>query len=84
MNEQTDKIQGKIRQAIQRLHERYHKNPWIFMTEADIQCALYSELFKSNSKSRKSIIRDNNEKKIKDWEYQILTRPIHAEFSSHD
>jgi len=82
MNENTNKIQWKIRHAIQRVHKKYHRNPWIFMTEADVQCAIYYELTKSVSKARKAIVRGINEKKIRDWEYQILTKSLHAELSS--
>ena len=82
MNENIGGIQWNIRLAIQRLHKKYYRNPWIFMTEADVQCAFYSELIKYASKARKATVRDVNEKKVRDWEYQILTRPLHAELSS--
>jgi hypothetical protein len=82
MNENTDIIQWKIRHAVQRLHKKYHKHPWIFMTEADIQCALYSELIKSASKPKKTITRDVNGEKMRDWEYQIPTMSLHSELSS--
>jgi|WetSurMetagenome_2_1015567.scaffolds.fasta_scaffold17203_2 hypothetical protein len=74
--------QWKIRQAIQSLHKKYHKNPWIFMTEADIQCTIFSEIIKKISKSRKTLIKGFNEKKIKDWKYQVLTKALHSELSS--
>ena len=75
-------LQWKIRLAVQRLHKRYYKHPWIFITEADIQCALYAELLGSLMKARKTIVRDANSNKINDWEYEVLTRPLHAELSS--
>lgn len=82
MDDEIANLQWKIRHAIQRLHKKYHRNPWVFMTEADIQCAVYHELIKSASKARKTRIKDINEKRVKDWQYQLLTNTIHAELSS--
>lgn len=75
-------LQWKIKSSIQRLHRRYHKYPHIFLTEADIQCNLFSELIKSFNKPRKVDVRDSNWKKLNDWQFEILTPPIHIELSS--
>lgn len=82
MNKKTNNIQWKVRCAVQRLHKKYHKNPWIFMTEADVQCNLYYELMRSTSKARKTIIKDANKKIVHDRRCQVLTRQLHAELSS--
>lgn len=82
MKIKTDLLQWKVRLAIQRLHKKYHKHPWIFMSEADVQCNLYSELLKCSVKPRKTIVKDCNDKKTWDGQYQLLTRPLHAELSS--
>lgn len=47
-----------------------------------MQCNLYAELLKSCIKPRKTITKDCNGKVIRDWQYQLLTRPLHAELSS--
>lgn len=73
--------QNKIRAAIQRVHKAYCKNPWIFMTEGDVQCTLYSELAKSFIKARKTKVRDGPGKLLYENEYHVLTKPIHAELS---
>lgn len=82
MDDRVINAQWKIGHAIQRLHRKYNKNPWIFMTEADIQCNLFAELMASNIKPIKSKVFDYNDKKVVNWEYEILTRSLHAELSS--
>jgi|SRR3989344_647821 len=73
--------QFKIRQAVQKLHRRYRKNPWIFMTEADIQCSLYATLIHSHlSKPKRAIVRDRYGEKLKN-KVNISTIPVHAELS---
>ncbi len=73
--------QNKIRQAIQRVNKDYCQNPWIFMTEGDVQCALYSELAKSFVKARKTKVRNGQGKLLYENKYDVLTIPIHAELS---
>jgi hypothetical protein len=43
---------------------------------------LCSELLKIASKKGRANVSDKNEKKLKDWEYQVITMPLHAELSS--
>lgn len=52
------------------------------MTEADIQCQLYACLLNYSSKARKVIVRDADSQLLDEAEFQVLTRPIHAELSS--
>jgi hypothetical protein len=51
------------------------------MTEADVQCSLYAALLKQTSKALKTVARDAGGNRIKDWQYELLTRSIHAELS---
>jgi hypothetical protein len=80
--EKLDYFQHKIRLAVGRLHKMYHKSPYIFLTEADIQCMLYSELTLGCSKKRRTIVLDINGRKLKDWNYGVVTIPLHAELST--
>lgn len=73
--------QWKIRRCIQQVHKAYCQNPWIFMTEGDVQCALYSEFAKNFVKARKTKVRDGQGKLLYENEYHVLTKPIHAELS---
>ena len=50
MTDFIDNSQWKIRLAVNRLQKKYYTNPFRFLTEADIQCALYSELLNGFSK----------------------------------
>jgi len=77
-----NRLQWNIRHAIQRVHQRYHKSPHSLLTEADIQCLLYAELLKYASKKGRTMASDINGKKIRDWDYQVITMPLHAELSS--
>lgn len=76
-----DNYQWKIKSAIQRLHKRYYKNPYIFISEADVQCCLYAELIKYMKKARKTDVRDVRDNKMKEHWLQVLTIPLHAELS---
>ena len=82
MNNNTTALQWKVRSAIQIVQSKYHKNPWIFMTEADVQCAIYSELSKHVSKARKTISCDIYGSKINANDFQLLTNPLHAELAT--
>jgi len=73
----TSNYQWNIRQAIQRLHKAYFKTPWTFMTEADVQCALYSELSGWFYANKSASVSDVTDKRVKDWNFRnCLALPI--------
>jgi hypothetical protein len=80
-NMNINNYQWKIKGAIQRLHKRYYKNPYVFISEADVQCCLYAELIKYMKKARKTAVRDRADKKVREHQFQVLTIPLHAEIS---
>ena len=63
---QTGNYQWYFRQAIQDLPKIYFKNPWTFMTEADVQCALYKELYGWFYANKATVVTDVNGKRIRD------------------
>ena len=79
---QTHNYQWYIRCALQRLQKMYSRNPWVFMTEADIQCALYSILDDWFYGNKRSKVKDINEKKIREASFQLFTKSLHAELST--
>lgn len=82
MDSRINRFQWELRKAVQKLHKKYHNNPWIFITESDIQCNLFAEMLRFSSGLRRSDIRGYWEEKIHEREFRLLTRPIHAELSS--
>ncbi len=82
MYDKLDNMQWRIRWAVQRLHKRYNRNPWIFLSEADVQCYLYAELLKDFTKPVRATGLDANSKKLRDSKYRIRSIPLHAELSS--
>jgi hypothetical protein len=70
-------MQWHIRSAVQRMHKKYYQHPNIFLTEADVQCDLYSELIKEISKIYQLSTCDINGKN-KNF-INICTRMVHAE-----
>ncbi len=82
MRKETEIVQHKVRLAIGWLHHAYHKTPWIFMTEADIQCHFYACLLKYSSKARRVIVRDGDDQRLDEPDLHVLTRGLHAELSS--
>jgi len=79
---QTDNFQWNIRQSIQQLHKDYFKNPWTFMTEADVQCALYMKLSGRFHSNKRTFVTDASGKKIKEENLQLLTKSLHAELQT--
>lgn len=82
VNEKTNILQSKIRGAIQWMQHAYQRNPWIFMTEADIQCYFYARLLQYSSKAQRVKVLDANSKKLRDSQFHVLTQALHAELSS--
>lgn len=82
MKKNTDRMQHKIRKAIHALHRQYYRYPWIFMTEADVKCTLYSELLKYSAKKAKGISLDVKGRRIEEGKYGVFTRALHSELSS--
>lgn len=79
----VENIKWNFRRAVQKLHRVYCKNPWIFINEDDIKCSLYSELLKTSSAVRNTLVEDLYENDISsDVKYKLLTRSLHAELSS--
>jgi len=81
MDTRIERLQWELRKAVQKLQKKYRKNPWIFITESDIQCQLFSEIQRFSSGVRRAISKGFRDEKIRDWQYRLLTRPIHAELS---
>ena len=82
MNENTTRLQNKIRGAIQWVQTAYHKAPWMFMTESDVQCYFYARLLAYSSKPRRVKVLDAEGKSQGDSQFRVLTQSLHAELSS--
>ena len=81
---ELENIQWKIRLAVQRLHKKYYKCPHIFITESDIKCMLYSELLSGFSKKSCVNSLDRNGERLDDWDYGVVTIPLHSEMATRE
>ncbi|MFA5887377.1 MAG: hypothetical protein WC852_01560 [Candidatus Nanoarchaeia archaeon] len=78
---QIEDMHKAVISGIKRLQKLYYKSPKIFLTEADVQCRLYSELimqpeFKPTKVNR--VDNKSNEKTKKGQDLRVTT-PLHAE-----
>jgi len=82
MDTRIERFQWELRKAVQKLQKTYRRNPWVFITESDIQCHLFSEIQRFSSGGRKTIVKGFRDENIRDPAYRLLTKPLHAELST--
>ncbi len=76
-----DSWQLRIRRAVQEFQREYSRAPWVFMTEGDVVCSLHSKLLAGPQRPYRATVKGMDGRLLRDWDYQVLTRPLHSELS---